>query len=338
MTETDTVRRLRDEIVANYSRARLEVELGHLDRNLEAISTDHDLPTIVGKVIADARRRGWFAQLLDWASHEPYPGLAGLAQRMLTVHTTAGPPAAADPWAATSLNGVPYLGQRDLRSALRTLLSPAPERVMSVDGERGSGRSHFWYFVSHVAAADGGIRPLLVDLAGDGRNRLGAAGLTERIRLGLGLPAPDLTPQTSSDPVRLLSGWLGGRLGVQTTATMLVLDGSADAELDDDAVALIRCLGDLADRRQVRNLTVVLLGIAGIARDGWAVARARTAAIGPDDVAAHLREVAEDLGVDLEAGAVAEFITWAGPGRHTAREVNHRVTRLGAALRDRAAS
>jgi hypothetical protein len=340
LTEAGAVRRLRDEIVAGYSRARLEVELGHLDQNLEAISTDHDLPTIVGKVIADARRRGWFADLLGWASREPYPGLAVLARQMLVGHVGDGPPAAADPWAATSLAGMPYLGQDQLRAALRTLLSPTRERVLSVGGERGSGRSYFWYFISHIAAATGGFRPLLIELAGTGRERLGAGELTERIRLGLGLPAPDLGPETSGDPVRRWSGWLGGRLdgphAGDGPGIMLVLDGSGDAAVDDDAVALIRRLGELAERRQVRQLTLVVLGAPEIVREGAAVARACTAPIGRDDIATHLLEVAGGLGVGLEPGAVSAFTTWGGQGARTARDVNSRVIRIGAALRERA--
>ncbi|MFD0531233.1 hypothetical protein ACFQ1I_39025 [Kitasatospora arboriphila] len=58
-----------------------------------------------------------------------------------------------------------FLGRTLLRTHLKDLVSDSRSRVLLVTGPRSCGKSHTWYFVSHVAQQLRTFRPVLVDLA-----------------------------------------------------------------------------------------------------------------------------------------------------------------------------
>ena len=304
----EALKRLRDVLVDHYSRARFEVELGHLDQNLEAISVDRDMPTIVGRVLLEARRGGWLPRLLAWAAREPYPAVAAVAEDLL---------AGTGPWARTCLDGDPFLGRPGLRVMLRAALAPGGAPVLAVTGPPGSGRSYTARFVEYATRALGGFRTALADL-GTTLDDLPASAAKIRIASGL----PD-SPGVDID--RLVTSLSARR------PLVLMLDGLDDAGPHSVPVLLAHRLR----REPVAGLTLILLGHDPRLPD---VPVEHLTPITAEQVLDHLAEVAEDAGLVLENGALAEFTAWVLHGRPPARAVGPRVRRLDAALRARAAS
>jgi len=326
----EDLRRLRDVLVDHYSRARFEVELGQLDQNLEAITVDRDMPTIVGRVLLDARRGGWLPRLLDWATQEPYPRVAAVAGELL-----AGPGL----WSRTCLGGDPFLGRPGLRRLLRAAIMPGNSPVFAVTGPAGSGRSYTARFVEHVAGALGGYHTTTIelgDVVADSaasvkriRQRLGLTSANppaDRQSMTLGDPAADRLGLTSSDPsVDRLADDLqvGGR-------HILLLDGLDDA----GARSAPALLADRLRARPVRGLTLILLGADPGLVD---VPIERITPITAAQVAEHLAELAERAGLVLEPGVSDEFTAWVLHRQPAADAVGARVRRLAAALSRRAA-
>jgi hypothetical protein len=297
----EELRRLRDVLVDHYSRARLEVELGHLDQNLEAITVDRDMPTIVGRVLLEARRGGWLPRLLDWATREPYPQVAAVAGDLL-----AGP----GQWSRTCLDGDPFLGRPELRRLLR-----ANRPVFAVTGLPGSGRSYTARFAEYIAATRVDHRATAIEL---GDVVADSAAAVERIRQRLGLADRDSSVDRLADEL-----YRGGR-------QILLLDGLDEA---DSGSAPVR-LADRLRGRPARGLTLILLGHDPGLPD---VPVERITPITAAQVAEHLAERAERAGLVLEPGVSREFTAWILHGQPAAGAVGARVRRLGAALSRRAA-
>jgi hypothetical protein len=324
------LRQLCDEIVANYGLHRFEVELGYLDRNLEAISTDRDLPTIVGKVVLAARRGGWLPELLDWAAKEPYPGLAAVARSLRDEldGVFASPAGGRDPWRATLVAGRPFLGRPGLRSAMREFAGPEPGRVLVVTGEPGSGCSYTRHFVGHLADELGTFQAVLAELGGADS----PAYILERIRLALGLPPPDIAPGGGiADGVAWLAGRLN-RLAYDRSPPVALLldelDGAGRPEVGD---MLVR-LAALTDR--VRGFGLILLGRTVPLPDERRVLRETVTRPVTADIIDHLYEVAALTGFSLDPLAVNELAGWVLRDDDTMAGIDARARRVGAAVRD----
>ena len=95
----------------------------------------------------------------------PAHNSAPLLQQALNRTVRAGQAAAASqPWETPLIAGVPMVNRAPLRSTLARLLGGHGPEVTLVDGPAGSGRSHSWYLIEHVARSVATVFPLKIDL------------------------------------------------------------------------------------------------------------------------------------------------------------------------------
>lgn len=88
-----------------------------------------------------------------------------LLQQALNRTMRAGQAAAAgQPWDAPLIAGVPMVNRAPLRSTLENLLSGHGPEVTMVDGPGGTGRSHSWFLIQHVARSVANVFPVKIDL------------------------------------------------------------------------------------------------------------------------------------------------------------------------------
>lgn len=71
---------------------------------------------------------------------------------------------AAPPWQAALISGMPMVNRSPLRSVLQSLIAGWGPPVLMVDGPSGTGRSHSWFLINHVARATAGVGAVKVDL------------------------------------------------------------------------------------------------------------------------------------------------------------------------------
>lgn len=95
----------------------------------------------------------------------PAHASAPLLQQALNRTVRAGQAAAAgQPWDAPLIAGVPMVNRAPLRRTLENLLSGNGPEVTMVDGPGGTGRSHSWFLIQHVARSVANVFPVKIDL------------------------------------------------------------------------------------------------------------------------------------------------------------------------------
>jgi hypothetical protein len=265
------------------------------------------MPTLVGRVLFEARRGGWLPRLLDWAVREPYPRVAAVAGDLL-----AGPGL----WSRTCVGDDPFLGRPVLRQMLRVAITHGNSPVLAVTGPPGSGRSYTARFVEHVGTALGVPHTPLIDLGDVLADSAAAVGRMRR-RLGLPPGAPSVD--------RLVDDLRPGE------RCILMLDGLDGAGPESAPILL-------ADRLRDRPAPGLILVLLGLDPGRSEVPVERVEPITAAHVAEHLAEVATRAGLVFEPGVSDQFTGWVLRGQPPAREIGDRVRRLGAALSRRAAS
>ncbi len=69
----------------------------------------------------------------------------------------------ASPWEVALVDGIPVVNRVQLRGLLQSIVNQAGPKVVMVNGPTGTGRSHSFYLINHVAACSA-IKLVLVDL------------------------------------------------------------------------------------------------------------------------------------------------------------------------------
>ncbi|GAA1114952.1 ATP-binding protein [Kitasatospora arboriphila] len=258
-------RRLVDVVVNDCTPQDLERAWSSTGRG--PATTGTDLRTTVHRVVEEAERDGRLEEFLGALRDGRFPAVAALAERLLTAVPAApagpGDAAAEDPYAADLLGRRLFLGRTLLRTHLKDLVSDSRSRVLLVTGPRSCGKSHTWYFVSHVAQQLRTFRPVLVDLAEWADGLCTPHDLMSSVAAQLELPEPTPAPPArGADQARRLCDWLVARLydASGRTTHLLVVDSLDHVPLQADTAALIDHLTDAAVRGRHPGLRVLLLG------------------------------------------------------------------------------
>lgn len=108
--------------------------------------------------------------LAEFSAVPEAPALALALARMRAAQETVM--AAAPPWDIALIEGVPVINRLRLRDLLKRIANNAGPPVVLVDGPAGTGRSHSFYLIKHVATSYGHtlVKMDIAYLPPDGRN------------------------------------------------------------------------------------------------------------------------------------------------------------------------
>lgn len=70
----------------------------------------------------------------------------------------------APPWGRSLVDGIPVVNRTHLRQHLADLVQFGGPNVMLINGPGGTGRSHSWFLIHHVARSIGNVMPIKIDL------------------------------------------------------------------------------------------------------------------------------------------------------------------------------
>jgi hypothetical protein len=199
--------------------------------------------------------------------------------------------------AARDRFGLPLLDREGLRPKLTDLLS-GKTRVLSVKGERLSGKSYSSQFISH-AAFSRGIQILSVDAREFALDVYMPQHLVEDLAAPLGIDTSGLPPQDAQKArwVKELTNWIVARLAPYRESHWIVLDHFDEEIVDPHARLLIEHLARQAEEGHLPP--VILLGyerpdkIEVLRRT---VPRDEIAAIGKTEVEKHYGALFADNG------------------------------------------
>lgn len=317
------IKLLVEEMARVYSYGRLALYLRtDFERDIETITLgDTTIQDVAFAVVDCALRESWIGRLLRSFTHGPYPSLAQAASLLLDSSTAPpGPLArpaaapAAGPADVSAVFGVhlvwrrPFLDRAPLREHMRDLLSESATRVLVVTGERQSGRSYTWLYITHLRDHLRTFTPVLVDFSEwVGRICTPLDVMTEiAAQLRLRQPTVDRDAPGAAQAQQLRT-WLVGELPADPGAQWVIVFDSIDhARLSQDTVQLMEYIAGAALLQRHPGLRVVLLGYANRfpLNLGNLVLTERLGAIGKPAVSDFLRTLAEDCGTPITDDAI----------------------------------
>lgn len=143
----DQLKRLNEALLEAYTdRDDFELLVFSIgQRSLDQIAKTANLANDIRRVVMVALRDHWIMELVAEAAtqRDQVPVLAQLATDL----APAAAPAAADPWRACVVNGLPLVDREPVRDAVRDL-DERDGRVLTVAGKSTSGKSHMFNLVS----------------------------------------------------------------------------------------------------------------------------------------------------------------------------------------------
>ena len=104
------------------------------------------------------------AALAEFPKHQSAQCFQAALQRFAS--TRQKQKAAGPPWNAGLINGVPMANRAHLRAALKNIVTAGMPEVVMIDGPDGTGRSHSWFLIQHVARSINGVLPIKIDVTG----------------------------------------------------------------------------------------------------------------------------------------------------------------------------
>ncbi len=228
--------------------------------------------------------------------------------------------AAIPPWEACLASGVPIVNRSMLRQLLRGLVSGASHPVVLIEGANGTGRSHSWRLIKHVADAVGStIMTCKVDLTGYVAEHQTVErvfdSLVKQLQLQVACPTyvaatPETVAARYADELAHQWGQLGGR------RIWLVFD-SLDRDIPTE---IKRFVSNLAEHRLDQRLNGATLFLLGAGR-GFIVDPYRLAKL-------------EQLGsfVERELREIAQLINAAGLNPLSVAQLEPRIQDLTEAM------
>ncbi|MFJ3670235.1 effector-associated domain EAD1-containing protein [Streptomyces sp. NPDC090106] len=267
---------------------------------------------------------GRLRPLVQWAADDPNTQAYPVFGYLLTEETT---PAEADPCTAylVANRQRAFFDRLAFRSVLHHMLEGTGGRVLAVQGERRSGRTHSWYLIAHVLDSHRVNRRRIQ--MGDFCSPVEVADIGDTLRelFGWNLTLDRNTSEDSQSRslVNQIKHLLNEehRSGQELTGHWLVIDDSQSVRFTEPALrALIRLVTAVVEEEMGDRLRIVLL-----AYDGWLpsdlqpyVAHERFAPLTGKDLHDYVRAVAKEAGqpVDSEQAdqLVQELSTLSGCG------------------------
>ncbi|GAB2677984.1 effector-associated domain EAD1-containing protein [Thalassiella azotivora] len=222
--------------------------MGSAGETLDRISTAGDLPGMVADLVGKAAAAPWLPELLAWASRtrppeHPLSRLRDVVDKRAAIRSVVHPD---DPLLSYRVVGQPMADRTRLREALRRLDSGSGSRVLVVDGDPATGKSHTVALISYLRArrlfrlADVNLELL----ARTETTPISAPVIGRSIALQLGLEgAPVPTEEQETRWVGDYVDWLLGALGSDPTVNWVVVDGFSKVPVTVAATSLIERLG-----------------------------------------------------------------------------------------------
>jgi Effector-associated domain 1 len=277
--------------------------LQRCNRRLDSIIVPENVsfPTIVDRVMGEARDTGWLPQLIR-GSLAFVPGNPLIQQFIINYpefDPTIPPPPVADPYNACLLRAKRvFINRRGLRQALKELGTPDGPRVLVVTGERATGKTYTHEMISHLASRIQGHRPpVYVDLD---VYQYKPVELAEAIGHRMGRPDIDTIPKQYDDQSprwnEKLCDWLvGGVTRDQPNIWWFVLDGFRKKTALPEMVDFIEKLAVLVER-SVTRLRLVLLNYTQLLPDNIdsVVGRDRIEPIGRSDLESFFQQISRE--------------------------------------------
>lgn len=258
-----------EEVANVYSYDRLAAYLRtEFERNIETIALNRSTIQDVALAVVDcAVKEAWIGRLLESFTTGPYPSLGRVATLLIEEsRPVAALPADSGGSAAYGVDLVwhrPFLDRARLREHMEDLLSESATRVLAVTGERGSGKTFSWVYVTHLRDHLRTFTPVLVDFAEwIGRICTPLDVMTEiAAQLRLSRPTVDRHAQGAAQAQQLRT-WLVGELPVAGPSAkwVIVFDSIDHAPLPQETVQLMEYVAGAAILQRHPGLRVVLLG------------------------------------------------------------------------------
>lgn len=179
--------------------------LGGCPRGVAQFSAaTHPIPIIAVHFVDWLEKNGQYAAPLMRAAVAQYPDHPSVPVFKQTIERLRRIEALKQmqpPWEACLASGVPVVNRNELRSVLRELAAGMPHGVTLVDGPSGSGRTHSWHLIQHVAASVVGLRVVKVDLDANVAEQQTLSNVFRRLNMKLALQANEpsttgATPET----------------------------------------------------------------------------------------------------------------------------------------------
>jgi hypothetical protein len=196
------------------------------------------------------------------ANYAALPDVGVFQSVIIRLQNAAAAQAALPPWDACLAFGVPVVNRSPLRRTLQALIGGADHPLVLVDGASGSGRSHSWHLIKHVASAAVNVLPHKLDLGGyvAEQRTLDAVfdALVKKLQLQVVRPTSvGATPETVAgryaEELSLHWGQLQGK------RVWLVFD-SVDKNHPPEIKAFVCSLAGLCLDHQLDGATLFLLG------------------------------------------------------------------------------
>jgi hypothetical protein len=238
------------------------------------ITWDQTALTFWTDIVDIAYRKGIFRELHDNVVAEfglkgDHENLDTLATMVQNPGQQGGPYRSADPYRARLVG--PYsqyavFNRFDLRSYCENMTQGMP--ALFILGESQTGKSHSWYYVQHIANAEGHMA-VLVDIEDTwGSTECTATKLMEFITDQLGITlnltaTDDVQPDTWP---KLLVGRLVFKLsGLPDNGPRrwVVIDGVNRPNVTSDAIGLVEALAKAAEKGRLKNLQLIITGYNG---------------------------------------------------------------------------
>lgn len=154
-----------------------------------------------------------------------------------------------------------FIDRDDLREYLADLAQEDRDRVLVVTGADGSGKSHTWHLIQHVADCVVGTQPGLADLSRWSGEPAGPYDVMELVANALtlaGLPPRDPLAHPDNQAGKLLK-WFTGQLRDLDDPLWLVFDEVEHSPLTEAGARLVRDIADAARTNQAGKLRVLML-------------------------------------------------------------------------------
>jgi len=218
--------------------------------------------------VAEANGR-WDALVRVLADDPERPTLRLAFERFLRGGAPVNPAtfagSASDPYAVAMVGPRPHLDRAPLRGFLKQMQEPNGSRVLVVNGVDGSGKSHTWFAISDLAERLGSFTARKVDLSQRAGTPAPLADVMQDVAWGMfsvNAPVFDASAQEDTRISRFVA-WIANQCGELPKPAWLVFDGFVAESATPAAQQLVTAIAMAADRLEIPQLRVTVLGFSG---------------------------------------------------------------------------
>ena len=223
-------------------------------------------PQVLQVAAANGR---WDALVQALVNDPERPALRSSFERFLrtgvAAHLAALAGSAADPYAVAMVGPRPHLDRTDLRGFLKQMQEPNGSRVLVVSGVDGCGKSHTWFAISDLAERLGSFTARKVDLSQRAGTPAPLADVMQDVAWAMfskNAPVFDASAQDDTRISRFVA-WIANQCSELPKPAWLVFDGFVAECATTDAQKLVTAIAMAADRLEIPQLRVTVLGFSG---------------------------------------------------------------------------